>query len=397
MKLPSKTAEIVNCKTREGWLAERTKTVGASDSPALIGQGDGEGGYGSPVSVYRSKTEPDQISESCERFDIAHAMEPVVCNLYARKFGGRVDHWDQSTLVRDMTLGPVHCTPDALALDPERNGVGLLQIKTWSEFDQRSWDAGVPLPIQIQTQQELAVTGCQWGYVAVLFGCQRIERFEVPRNDRFIAALLAAVKEFWRYVVERECPPVDASLATARALSLLHPEDNGLAVHLPTEAEEVLDSLTDAKETIKTAEQQKKHAENQLKAWIGDNTFGVTPSGRACSWKSQTRKAHMVAESTFRVLRADCKLPKQIEFTEAIDYAGSRRKTLPKETKRRLLEQDNHCHWCGSTLTMATATTEHLVPLSKGGTNEVKNLALACEKCNHERGDHATLPVEVSA
>ena len=31
-------------------------------------------------------------------------------------------------------------------------------------------------------------------------------------------------------------------------------------------------------------------------------------------------------------------------------------------------------------------TIEHILPRSKGGTDELKNLALACAGCNHEKG-----------
>jgi hypothetical protein len=54
--------------------------------------------------------------------------------------------------------------------------------------------------------------------------------------------------------------------------------------------------------------------------------------------------------------------------------------------KPRLLAKDPHCHWCRAKLDAASATVEHLVPLGRGGSNRVDNLALACKKCNEERG-----------
>lgn len=32
-------------------------------------------------------------------------------------------------------------------------------------------------------------------------------------------------------------------------------------------------------------------------------------------------------------------------------------------------------------------TVEHIIPLVRGGTNDLINLALACYGCNNERGD----------
>lgn len=51
------------------------------------------------------------------------------------------------------------------------------------------------------------------------------------------------------------------------------------------------------------------------------------------------------------------------------------------------------CFWCGvplrleaSTKGAEKATLEHIVPLSRGGTNDLVNLTLACGRCNSSRG-----------
>ena len=44
------------------------------------------------------------------------------------------------------------------------------------------------------------------------------------------------------------------------------------------------------------------------------------------------------------------------------------------------------CCYCRATLTMSTATLEHITPLSEGGGWSLRNLALSCEHCNHLRG-----------
>jgi hypothetical protein len=45
------------------------------------------------------------------------------------------------------------------------------------------------------------------------------------------------------------------------------------------------------------------------------------------------------------------------------------------------------CFWCGYSLTPETLTIDHYIPLSKGGSNKIKNLRLACNGCNNKRGD----------
>ncbi len=68
-----------------------------------------------------------------------------------------------------------------------------------------------------------------------------------------------------------------------------------------------------------------------------------------------------------------------------------------KETLRKM--QDNQCCWCGRPMQQTHPfrwdyeTIEHLTPLSKGGTNDMDNLALAHKKCNEDRGTEDREPL----
>lgn len=61
------------------------------------------------------------------------------------------------------------------------------------------------------------------------------------------------------------------------------------------------------------------------------------------------------------------------------------RKRSYKSAKRRLLRKDSSCYWCEKILDSTSATLDHLIPLSKGGTNGSDNFVLACEDCNKNR------------
>lgn len=43
------------------------------------------------------------------------------------------------------------------------------------------------------------------------------------------------------------------------------------------------------------------------------------------------------------------------------------------------------CKWCGKQLDRNTCTVDHIIPLSKGGTNWVSNLVPACRPCNSSK------------
>lgn len=58
---------------------------------------------------------------------------------------------------------------------------------------------------------------------------------------------------------------------------------------------------------------------------------------------------------------------------------------VPSVTRRELLRRDGYrCQYCGSAKHL---TIDHVIPRSKGGTHTWDNVAIACETCNHRKGD----------
>lgn len=66
---------------------------------------------------------------------------------------------------------------------------------------------------------------------------------------------------------------------------------------------------------------------------------------------------------------------------------------IPVEVERRVrATARNRCGYCLSPqyLVMARLEIEHIVPLSKGGSNDESNLWLACPICNRHKSDKTT-------
>ena len=64
------------------------------------------------------------------------------------------------------------------------------------------------------------------------------------------------------------------------------------------------------------------------------------------------------------------------------------RKKNYKGAKNLLLAKDPYCYWCKTELTKETATLDHVIPLSRGGINNMNNYVLACSPCNQKRGNN---------
>lgn len=63
-----------------------------------------------------------------------------------------------------------------------------------------------------------------------------------------------------------------------------------------------------------------------------------------------------------------------------------KRKSSYKQEKRKLLKKTNRCHWCNIPLNFKTATIDHVIPLTRGGLNNLNNMVLSCDSCNNKRG-----------
>ena len=86
-------------------------------------------------------------------------------------------------------------------------------------------------------------------------------------------------------------------------------------------------------------------------------------------------------------------------------------KNRGKRAKKRVISPDEIClHWgevvallvrqtsccfCGIPLLMEDKTIEHLVPKSVGGSEEIENLAVACQPCNNKKGSRIVDPTPI--
>jgi len=82
-----------------------------------------------------------------------------------------------------------------------------------------------------------------------------------------------------------------------------------------------------------------------------------------------------------------------------VKYVKIPRRWRTVVTNSILFARDQHtCQYCGRTHTelgrKERLTREHVVPISRGGTNTWDNVATACSTCNHRKGNH--LPREAN-
>lgn len=64
------------------------------------------------------------------------------------------------------------------------------------------------------------------------------------------------------------------------------------------------------------------------------------------------------------------------------------RKPIPASVRENVFRQDDyHCRYCGEFLEPGQRTIDHIIPVSRGGTDAVENLCCCCRSCNSAKRD----------
>jgi putative phage-type endonuclease len=283
---------------RTAWLQDRMTAIGASEIPTLFGEG-----YEGMYSLWSRKCGLADAREETEAMEVGTLIQPVITELLRRRANINVQDADPFEFIRDSQYPFLGCSLDGRAFSEEREGPGIAEIKNVGHYVGSDWKDGVPMRVQLQCQAQMLVTGYDWGVVGMLLGGNKLAHFVVERHEAIQKAIVTQAKKFWKLVESRTPPPVDDSEETARVLFMLHPDDSGDEVPLPSGFAKLDKKLAGIKRRIADLEKKERAIENRLKAEIGAATFGLIPGGGMYSWKTQTRGGYVVQPSKSRVLR----------------------------------------------------------------------------------------------
>lgn len=292
-------AEPIECQDDAAWLAARQTFIGASESASIIGCGYANQ---SPTAVWNAKVGgAKDDSGSPIMFRVGKRKEPIIAELLAEE-EGIATREPQARAYRSKIHRFLGASLDREAIDQEF-GLCPVELKNVGVHARKEWDGDVPLKYNVQTQHQMLVTGAKVCYLVGLIADEELIVRRILRDNDFLAAFVVPLRQFWDCVESRTLPPIDASEATARALSLAYPKDTGATIVLPSEAMEWVEEMEAAKSKEKEAGAIVTAAQNRIKAAMADNSIGQLPDGRCVTWRSQNRKGYTVEPSTVRVLR----------------------------------------------------------------------------------------------
>jgi putative phage-type endonuclease len=157
----------------------------------------------------------------------------------------------------------------------------------------------VPDCYLVQCQMQMLCTDAEAAFLAAFLHGRGFQMFKINRSEKICGYLKTYLPDWWdRHVVARVAPPL--ANTSIDILKRLRREPNK-TVEIATATAERYER---ACKEVTAAETEKKAAQAELLIELGDAEaadFG-DPS-RVLTFYEQTRKAHYVKESTFRVLR----------------------------------------------------------------------------------------------
>lgn len=283
-------------RNRPLWLKARRSGLGASDTATILGLNS----WGTPLEVWQEKTNtaPPDDRELSDAAEWGNILEHPVAVQTVKKY----PEMGKILPTPGLLAHPEHrwmlATVDRL-LVPRRvkspRVESILEVKTTTSRNHRAnWVDGVPpASIQVQVQQQLAVTGLPFAWVACWLRdtAQLCEPVRVNRSDEVIEQLIRYGGIWWRDHIEGGVRP-EPTFGDHGQLAGLWPADaKADAVVAGPDLERTVADLIDAKRRLAEAEAAEELAAFRLKTAMKERTGIVDSAGELLvTWKPQTSR-----------------------------------------------------------------------------------------------------------
>ena len=298
------TPNLVEFATEADWLQFRKLGLGGSDAAASLGLSK----WQSMMELWAIKANMIAEQGNFEKGLWGKKFQPLMIQEYAERTGHKVRDLGIHTYVskehpwRRASVDGLVITGDPGSKLSNREQ-RIIEAKATAYYRQRELEEEIPLEWEIQIQHNMSVVGLDKGTLVVLLNGNELFWRDIERNDKFVASMIKQQERFWKYVTDREQPPVDASDSAKETLAALYPKDSGEIMVL---GEEFLDwdrMRLEGASMETEGKRLKQQADNQFRAAMGSASFASLPDGTKYSYKLTERVAYKVDATEFRQLR----------------------------------------------------------------------------------------------
>lgn len=275
---------------REAWLAERKKSIGASEISAVLGVLPVN--WGGPFTLYLEKVGQAPEREQTAKMKAGLRLERAIAEWAADDLG--LEIVGGGVLTRSVEHPFLSATVDfdVLMRSAPQAGLGVLEIKNVEIRDPLfdEWTEGAPVYYRAQLAQQLVVTGRRWGALAGLVNGHDLRPRIYLADDLadLSARIIPEGRAFWSRVERQDMPAPDGGKAAGAAvLAMVGDEVQGKKVDLPGWSVEADDELERLSGEIDVLFRRRDELRQKLQLAIGDAEEGRIP-GRPFAWRFRT-------------------------------------------------------------------------------------------------------------
>jgi len=317
----------VTSMSRDDWLSRRKHSIGASDSPAILGVSP----FAGPFNVYLSKIE-DMQPEEKDEMRAGLIFEPVIRGLLEDRIGKVIE---PSVFAPHKEIEFVTATPDGLPPD------AVAEYKRKDPTQQDEWgEEGtdqVPDDVLIQVSQQMAVMDVPVAYVGVLFGVRLpgdFRHYVVERDLALERIILTRIRAFWEtHILTKTPPSMVGSRDVGDFLARRYPADRRPLAIADDYQAHLIHTLHRATQAKALADAYEERAKNAIKDEIGDQAgLFIEDSKDKVTWKKS--KGRQVTRWKALALDSGATKEQIKEYTYRTD--GSRVFLRPRAWKKEV-------------------------------------------------------------
>lgn len=300
--------------SRSEWMYMREWDVTASVIGAIFREHE----YVSQFDLFEQKTgAANAATEESAAMRRGRLLEPVAFQILAEERPEwRISPLDNRYYFRDPRAR-IGCTPDGVAVDPSRDGWGIVQVKTTdSLMFKRKWkpeeqggEINVPTWIGLQALTEMRLTGASWAVVALLVAGHGLDIHivDVPEPEGLWPIVKDEVAAFWDMVDKGRMPDFDYE-RDAKAVARVFAQDDGSEIDLSKDNR--IAEVIAERERLKAieaegsaAEKTRKVLDTEIIAKLGHAARARLADGRVIVASTIKRSGFTVAPNTFRQIK----------------------------------------------------------------------------------------------
>lgn len=302
------TIQTIKPANREEWLAARKQDVTASDASALLGIHP----YKTALELWAEKTGRKPDEEDNEVFRRGRALEFVAIDFLREDYPDwKITHSYNNRYFRDPD-GRIGATPDAFVRVPDRKGLGIIQIKTASDFSVKNWidpetkEVVPPLYVAVQAIIEATLTSAQFALVALLVsghGMRLHKPIEVPLNQGLMQRIRGEVADFWRVTASGGHPDADWKRDGRLIEELYAATDDIISLEQDNSLPELVDERASLSTLKSQADKRLKEIKAELLVKMGGAGAARISDGRVITAKRIERAGYEVGPASYVDLR----------------------------------------------------------------------------------------------